>query len=72
MSNRVPHESLSPSRPCAVYGQLFRPRWPKGKYCSALCRGKANAARRPGRKQAGPSTVDIPAEDPPPWEEEPR
>ncbi len=59
MSDKAPHEALRESRPCAVCGQQFRPKWPKGTYCSSTCRAQANQARRPGKKQGGPSKIDI-------------
>ncbi len=59
MSDVVAGQSLRPARPCAVCGEPFRPKWPKGMYCSSTCRAKANAARRPGKQHDGLSKVDI-------------
>ena len=59
MSDLVPGQSLRPSRPCAVCGKPFRPKWPKGTCCSPTCRAKANVARRPGKQHGGLPKVDV-------------
>ena len=59
MSDVPERQPSTAPRPCAHCGRQFTPDSPKSMYCSALCRRKANQARRPARKHGGPSTVDI-------------
>ncbi len=62
-------------RACAFCGREFpAPASWMRKYCTMVCNRKANAARREikrrsGGAHAGPSRVDISADDPTPWED---
>ncbi len=42
-------------RACAFCGEAFRTAEPTKKYCSPMCRGKADEARAHRRKQPAPS-----------------
>jgi hypothetical protein len=64
-----PQPSRFRERACALCGEVFRSREPMKKYCSAICRVKANEGRRGTLKYGGPVKIDINAADTPPWEE---
>ena len=64
-----PRTSRFEPKVCASCGEAFRSPEPTRKYCSSVCRWKANAARRRGKERGEPSGVDLPVADPAPWEE---
>ena len=74
MSDEFEQPLLAGQRACAFCGRPFIPRVPTVRYCTRLCNRKATAARREikrrsGGAHAGPSRVDISADDPVPWED---